>query len=159
MRSFLTFHTNTKNPQFNAAYGDVVAKRRKPAGAGHAGKGGKIYKTVTIADAPAQVKYVVKSYSVKQMGALNGTIQRNEESDLLLSNITDVSVEDLEKIRKELLEHEKTQHLKEKVMDKSGRMRNRQPPELLINTLLYFVAFDMVNWEDGQEKHYMRLTK
>ena len=93
------------------------------------------------------------------MGALNGMIPRNEESDLLLSNMANVSEEDLNKIRQELLDHERTQYLKEKVKDKSGKLRNRQPRELLINTLLYLIAFEMVNWEDGQEQHYMRLTR
>ena len=153
------FYTNTKNPQFDENHKDVPAKRSRPAG--YVGStGSKLSgKKVQIAEVPAQVKHVVKTYSVKNMGALNGMIHRNEESDLLLSHMSDVSVEDLDKIRKELLDHEKTQYLNEKVLDKSGKLRNRQPRELLINTLLYFVAFDMVNWEDGQEKHYMRLTK
>ena len=93
------------------------------------------------------------------MGGLNGMIQRNEKSDTLLSDMANVSKENLEKIREELLEHERTQYLKEKVKDKNGKLRNRQPRELLINTLLYFVAFEMVNWKDGQAKHYMRLTR
>ena len=93
------------------------------------------------------------------MGGLNGMIQRNEKSDTLLSDMANVSKENLEKIRQELLKNERTQYLKEKVKDKNGKLRNRQPRELLINTLLYFVAFEMVNWNDGQQKHYMRLTR
>ena len=128
---------------------EILTKRSKRAG--FAGQGGK--------NTDVKNKPVVKTYSVKSMGGLNGMIQRNEKSDTLLSDMANVSKENLEKIRQELLKNERTQYLKEKVKDKNGKLRNRQPRELLINTLLYFVAFEMVNWKDGQAKHYMRLTR
>ena len=90
--------------------------------------------------------------------ATNGLIKKSEDFDLLLSQMANITIEDLDKIRKELVEHEKTQHLKETMTANNGRQIKRPAPEVLISTLLYVVACSLVNWEAGQEITHHRMT-
>ena len=91
----------------------------------------------------------------------SGLIQRNKDSDTVISQMANISTENLDKIRDELLKHEKTINLRQKTA--GGRERKKQPkraePELLVTSLLYVVACSMVTWDIGHETPLNRLTE
>ena len=89
-------------------------------------------------------------------------IRRNEDSDSVISQMANILVENLDKIRDELLGHsgKETQVLRQKAAASRGRKKQpKAEPELLVTSLLYVVACSMVTWDIGHETPLNRLTE
>ena len=101
---------------------------------------------------------LAKTYSLNNLIATNGLIKKNADFDLLLSQMANISMEDLDEIRKKLIGDKKTQHLTGTMTANNGRQIKRPAPEILISTLFYVVACSLVSWEAGKEITHHRLT-
>ena len=101
---------------------------------------------------------LAKTYSLNNLIATNGLVKKSENFDSLLSEMANISIEDLDKIRKELIKRKETQHLTGTMTANNGRQIKRPAPEVLVSTLFYVVSCSLASWETGKEITHHRLT-